>query len=198
MVEIKDLYVEGEDFFFDGNLRLLGNAIIKNGSLTVTGNLVLAETNDHSGELISPTLEITNGNLTAGNLWTETMDGEIADDKRICEKFSVDGDIHITNGNLDIAGTDIEETGDIIVEGDLSCNNIITALSVYVSECIYCYDINTILDIYCGNFAEVNGDTNCGGNLYSESYYDCNGNDILVKGSLTTNGLYNASSIKVG
>ena len=29
MVELKDLHVKGEDFFFDGDLRLLGKSIIE-------------------------------------------------------------------------------------------------------------------------------------------------------------------------
>lgn len=198
MVEIKDLHVKGEDFFFDGDLRLLGKSIIEDGSLTVTGTLVLAETYDGSEEVVSPSLEITNGNLTAGNLRTEFDDGSIADDDEcICKKFSVDGDIYITDGNLDICGADIEETGDIVVEGDLICNNIKNAFSIYVNGSIDCNDITTIFDIFCGNYAEVLGDTICGGDLYAEDYYDCHGNDISIKGSLSTY-LYETGRIEVG
>ena len=197
MVELKDLHVKGEDFFFDGDLRLLGKSIIEDGSLTVTGTLVLAETSDSSEEVVSPSLEVTNGNLTAGNLWTESDNGSIAYDECICKKFSVNGDIHITSGDLNLGMSDIEETGDIVVEGDLICNNIKSAFSVYVSGSIECNDITTIFDIFCGSYAEVYGKTTCGRDLYAENYYDCNDQDISIKGSLCTY-LRGNTNIEVG
>lgn len=198
MVELKDLHVKGEDFFFDGDLRLLGKSIIEDGSLTVTGNLILAETYDSSEKLVSPSLEVTNGNLTAGNLWTESDNGSsIAYDECICKKFSVNGDIHITSGDLNLGMSDIEETGDIIVEGDLICNNIKSAFSIYVSGSIDCNDITTIFDIFCEDHAEIQGNTICGGDLYTEDYYDCHGNDISIKGSLSAY-LYETGRIEVG
>lgn len=199
MVEITNLHVKGEDFFFDGDLRLLGKSIIEDGSLTVTGNLVLAKTHNNSGELVSPSLEITNGNLTAGCLWTELEDGGMTDAYECtCEKFSVDGDINITDGNLDLGGSDIEETGDIVVNGNLLCNNIISALSVYVNGEMACNDITTIFDIFCGDCAEIYGETICGGDLYVEDYYDCHQNDISIKGSLSAYCLYETGHIEVG
>ena len=58
MVTMTNLHIEGEDFFFDGDLRLLGKTKIEDGSFTVTGTLILAQSKDYNDEIIAPTFEI--------------------------------------------------------------------------------------------------------------------------------------------
>lgn len=206
MVTMTNLHVEGEDFFFDGDLRLLGETKIEDGSFTVTGNLILAQSYGHKYddggmEIISPSLEVINGNLTVGNLWTEDLNGyELdSDDDGICKNFSVvDGDIHVTNGSFNIACSNITDVYNIFIDdGDLICNDILNSFSIYVNGQIDCNDINSILDILC-NTAEVHGDTICGRDLYADDYYDCHLSSLLVKGSLVTKDLRHAQDVEVG
>ena len=123
MVTMTNLHVKGEDFFFDGDLRLLGKTKIEDGNFTVIGDLILALSEDDDGEIISPTFEIINGDFTVGNLWTEDINGDAfdPDDGEICEYFSVsDGDIHVTNGSFNIACSDITDVCNIFIDdGDL-------------------------------------------------------------------------------
>lgn len=196
MVE-KTLRVEGEDFFFDGDLRLVGKNEIQNGSLIVTGDLVFAETVDkNSGKTIFPSLEITNGNLSASRVWIEDTNCYKAPDDRELEYFSVDGDIYAIDFN--IGDTDIVDAGDIVIEDTLYCGNIINAFSAYVGFSLACRNISTLSDIFCGNHAEVYGDTTCGGALYAEGYYDCHENNISVKGPFNVGELYHAGKVEVG
>ena len=200
MVTMTNLHVKGEDFFFDGDLRLLGKTKIEDGNFTVTGDLILALSEDDDGEIISPTFEIINDNLTVGNLWTEDLNGYEfdSDDDGICKNFSVvDGDIHVTNGSFNIACSDITDVYNIFIDGDLICGNILNSFSIFVNGHIDCNDINSILDIFC-NTAEVYGDTICGRDLYADDYYDCHNNDLSVKGSLVIEDLRNSGYIEVG
>ena len=135
MVTMTNLHVEGEDFFFDGDLRLLGKTKIEDGNFTVTGNLILAQSKDNNDdEIIAPTFEIINGDFTVGDLWTEDIDGDVADpdDGEICEYFSVsDGDIHVTNGSFNIACSHITDGCNIFIDnGDLICNDILNSFSI--------------------------------------------------------------------
>ena len=200
MVELKDLHVKGEDFFFDGDLRLLGETKIEDGSFTVTGTLILAQSKDYDDEIIAPTFEIINGDFTVADLWTEDIDGYAPDpdDGAVCEYFSVsDGDIHVTNGSFNIADSDIADVYNIFIDnGDLICNDILNSFSIYVNGQIDCNNIDSIFDIFCVS-ADV-GVTTCGRDLYADNYYDCNNNDLSVKGSLVTEDLRNSGSIEVG
>ncbi len=200
MVTMTNLHVEGEDFFFDGDLRLLGETKIEDGSFTVTRTLILAQSKDYNDEIIAPTFEIINGDFTVGTLLTEDLDGDELDsnDNGICKKFSViDGDIHVTNGSFNIACSDITDVCNIFIDdGDLICGDILNSFSIYVNGHICCTDINSISDIFCVS-ADV-ADTICGGDLYADDYYDCNDNDLSVKGSLVTEDLRNSGNIEVG
>ena len=201
MVTMTNLHVEGEDFFFDGDLRLLGKTKIEDGNFTVTGNLILAQSKDHNDdEIIAPTFEIINGDFTVGDLWTEDIDGDVADpdDGEICEYFSVsDGDIHVTNGSFNIACSHITDVGNIFIDnGDLICNDILNSFSIYVNGLIDCNNINSIFDIFCVR-ADV-GETICGRDLYAMYYYDCNCNILSVKGSLFIGDLRGSEKVEVG
>ena len=200
MVTMTNLHVKGEDFFFDGDLRLLGKTKIEDGNFTVTGDLILALSEDDDGEIISPTFEIINGDFTVGNLWTEDINGDAfdPDDGEICEYFSVsDGDIHVTNGSFNIACSDITDVCNIFIDdGDLICGDILNSFSIYVNGHICCTDINSILDIFCVS-ADV-AETICGRDLYADDYYDCNYNSLSVKGSLVTEDLRNSQDVEVG
>ena len=193
MLEIRDLKLKDEDFVLDGDMRLVGDTQIENGSLIVSGNIVLAET-----EECLPSLEIIGGNLTAGSLWTEDKMGRTPQEQ-ICTYFHVDGDIHITNGAFYIGECEIVHADDIIIEdGDLVCGGIAEASSLYVSGDIDSSDsINVLFDIFCHS-AEVYGATYCGRDLYAEDYYDTHKYIIFVKGSFKTNDLYNPGQIEIG
>ena len=200
MVTMTNLHVKGEDFFFDGDLRLLGETKIEDGSFTVTGTLILAQSKDYDDEIIAPTFEIINGDFTVADLWTEDIDGYAPDpdDGAVCEYFSVsDGDIHVTNGSFNIACSDIADVCNIFIDnGDLICNDILNSFSIYVNGQIDCNNIDSIFDIFCVS-ADV-AETICGRDLYADDYYDCNDNDLSVKGSLVTEDLRNSGNIEVG
>ena len=200
MVTMTNLHIEGEDFFFDGDLRLLGKTKIEDGSFTVTGTLILAQSKDYNDEIIAPTFEIINGDFTVGDLWTEDIDGDVADPDygEVCEYFSVsDGDIHVTNGSFNIACSHITDVCNIFIDnGDLICGDILNSFSIYVNGHMYCANINSIFDIFCVN-ADV-CETTCGGDLYADDYYDCNDNDLSVKGSLVIEDLRNSGYVEVG
>ena len=200
MVTMTNLHVKGEDFFFDGDLRLLGKTKIEDGNFTVTGDLILALSEDDDGEIISPTFEIINGDFTVGNLRTEDINGDAfdPDDGEICEYFSVsDGDIHVTNGSFNIACSHITDVCNIFIDnGDLICNDILNSFSIYVNGLIDCNNINSIFDIFCVR-ADV-GETICGRDLYAMYYYDCNCNILSVKGSLFIGDLRGSEKVEVG
>lgn len=200
-VTMKDLHVTDEDFIFYGDLRLLGETLIENGNLTVTGDLILAQ---DDSDVCS--FHITNGDLTAKNVWTEFADGTYDDMhgyscpcNGACQYFDItNGDINITDGSLDLGDSDINNVCNISINrGDLICGHIFSSFSIYVENKIRAWSITTVFDLYCydGDFFD---DIYCGRDMYVENCCDLNGHDVYVKGSFETSSLVCVREIIVG
>lgn len=195
MVTMTNLHVEDEDFYFDGDLRLLGETVIDGGNLTVTGELILAETS--CGEC---SFEVINGDVTAKNIFTENSNGIIADvNDKFCHYFRIaDGDIHITDGSLDLGNCDIYEVCDIYVDvGDLICGRVLDSYSIYVNDTITSLYITTRFDLCCYN-GDFSGDIDCGRDMYVEDQCDMNNSNLFVGGVFQAGSLINVEAIKVG
>ena len=195
-VTMTNLQVKDTDFYFDGDLRLLGNTEITNGSLVVTGNLVLAQT-----ENSECSLHIINGDLTAKDLWLEDFKRNITDDfDTFCDSFIVkNGDIHITDGSLRLGECDINDVCNIFIDGGyLSCGDILDSFSIYVEEEISARNITTIFDLHCYD-GDFYGDINCGRDMYVENQCNMHDNNLYVKGYFETSSLLvDAGEVKVG
>lgn len=194
-IDFTDLYVEGTDFYFDGDLRLKGNTEITNGSLIVTGTLTLVQTEDEQCSL-----NIFNGSLTAKDLWVETYEGHVTgswDD--LCNSFIVEnGDIHITSGNLDIGNSNITGVCNIYIDkGDLVCGDIGSAYSIYVNGTISSAYVRALFDIYCHK-GEFWNDVFCGRDMYVEEECNLKENGLFVKGSFEAGNLINTRATRVG
>lgn len=161
------LNLEGEDFYFNGDLRLIGDTIINGGNFIVTGQLILAIFEDEDGIIVRPSLEIIGGDLVVGDLSVEDENGVYDSDYDICDHLYVEGNIHITNGNLDIASSNIDKADNIIIDtGDLVCFNILYCTSLYVNGDITAYSINCSSDLFCNGDTYINTSITCSGDLY--------------------------------
>ena len=194
-VAIRNLYVSDTDFYFDGNLRLEGDIEIENGSLIVTGNLVLGRTsNDRCS------LTIKNGDLIAKSFWVEDCYGLITKkDDDLCNYFSIEGgDINITSGDFNIGQSNIFNVENIIInDGYLSCGDILSSYSIYVNGTICATSVKTLFDIYCFN-ACFYDDVHCGRDMYVETDCNLNENALFVKGQFEADYISHSGYIKIG
>lgn len=78
MTTLEDFFVEGEDVYIDGDIRIVDNARIIGGSLTVKGNIIL----DHAN------LTIKDGDLTAWEISSKHCDN-ISVEGSICTDYGI-------------------------------------------------------------------------------------------------------------
>ena len=183
MLTCKNLHITGKDFFYDGDVRLLGNTIIENANITVTGKLSISPIDEKDFS----SFQVIGGDITAKEILIEGFS---------CFPFSVkDGNIFITDGNFVGNRTTIEEVCDIVVNGNLYCNDINSSYSIYVDGFISAYNITTLFDLFTN---EINMTTlHCGRDFYA--HCGCfHGSSIYVKGKFECETVEDIKSIKVG
>lgn len=194
-LSISNLYVSGVDFYFDGDLRIIGDIEFEDANLIVTGNLVLVRTLTKKCSLT-----IKNGNITAKSFWVEDYDGNVTvPQDSLCNMFSIeDGDINITSGDFNIGASSIFNVNDIFINnGSLICGDIVNSHSIYVDKNIYASSVRTTFDLFCksGSFYD---DVFCGRDMYVQEECDIRDNNLLVRHSFESDILYNCGYIKIG
>ncbi len=195
MFETRGFTLENEDFTVDGDLRLVdGNIKIINGDLKVKGDLIFVQTEDKK----LPRLDITGGNLTASSIWGQDIYGHSIYDNYACSYFYVDGDIHITDGDLDIGNSDIAHVDNLFIEnGSLYCGSIEEAFSIYVSETIHVGAVDVLFDLLC-NGASIHNDSYCGRDFCAIHFCNLNDSSLYVNGKFEAAIVSGVKYLKIG
>lgn len=192
---LDNLILENEDFFFTGNLTIIGDVNISNGSIIIAGNLTLQDNvNVENGNIIvSSTLifdnpdsiiSIVSGDILAQSLLS--LNNITIRDGDICVKLLDFSDLYdcfniYSDGNIEVEKNSC--VGDVsclnyLVSGDNYSNKIYAIQDVYILGNNNSDNI-TARDVLIGCSCELNGYGIICKSFYCEDVYGCS--SILIE-----------------